>query len=54
MTVVTDRYDPVFGLETHVELGTVTKMFCGCVAKFGGEPNSQVCPVLVCRARCRW
>jgi aspartyl-tRNA(Asn)/glutamyl-tRNA(Gln) amidotransferase subunit B len=45
MTVVTDRYDPVFGLETHVELGTVTKMFCGCVAKFGGEPNSQVCPV---------
>jgi aspartyl-tRNA(Asn)/glutamyl-tRNA(Gln) amidotransferase subunit B len=45
MTVVTDRYDPVIGLETHVELGTVTKMFCGCVAKFGGEPNSQVCPV---------
>ncbi len=45
MTVVTDRYDPVFGLETHVELGTATKMFCGCLAKFGGEPNSQVCPV---------
>jgi aspartyl-tRNA(Asn)/glutamyl-tRNA(Gln) amidotransferase subunit B len=45
MTVVTDRYDPVIGLETHVELGTVTKMFCGCVAKFGGDPNSQVCPV---------
>jgi aspartyl-tRNA(Asn)/glutamyl-tRNA(Gln) amidotransferase subunit B len=45
MTAVTDRYDPVFGLETHVELGTVTKMFCGCVARFGGEPNSQVCPV---------
>jgi aspartyl-tRNA(Asn)/glutamyl-tRNA(Gln) amidotransferase subunit B len=38
-------YEPVFGLETHVELGTRTKMFCGCVAAFGGEPNSQVCPV---------
>ena len=39
------RYDPVFGLETHVELGTRTKMFCGCPATFGAEPNSQVCPV---------
>jgi len=39
------RYEPVFGLETHVELGTRTKMFCGCVTTFGGEPNSQVCPV---------
>jgi aspartyl-tRNA(Asn)/glutamyl-tRNA(Gln) amidotransferase subunit B len=39
------RYDPVLGLETHVELGTATKMFCGCPAKFGGEPNSLVCPV---------
>jgi aspartyl-tRNA(Asn)/glutamyl-tRNA(Gln) amidotransferase subunit B len=39
------RYDPVIGLETHVELGTVTKMFCGCPAQFGGEPNSLVCPV---------
>jgi aspartyl-tRNA(Asn)/glutamyl-tRNA(Gln) amidotransferase subunit B len=45
MTLITDRYDPVIGLETHVELGTATKMFCGCPAKFGGEPNSQVCPV---------
>jgi aspartyl-tRNA(Asn)/glutamyl-tRNA(Gln) amidotransferase subunit B len=47
MTVetVTDRYDPVIGLETHVELGTRTKMFCGCTTVFGGEPNSQVCPV---------
>jgi aspartyl-tRNA(Asn)/glutamyl-tRNA(Gln) amidotransferase subunit B len=40
-----DRYEPVIGLETHVELGTVTKMFCGCRAAFGGEPNTQVCPV---------
>ena len=39
------RYEPVIGLETHVELGTRTKMFCGCTTRFGGEPNSQVCPV---------
>jgi aspartyl-tRNA(Asn)/glutamyl-tRNA(Gln) amidotransferase subunit B len=39
------RYEPVIGLETHVELGTRTKMFCGCTTVFGAEPNSQVCPV---------
>jgi aspartyl-tRNA(Asn)/glutamyl-tRNA(Gln) amidotransferase subunit B len=39
------RYDPVIGLETHIELGTVTKMFCGCPTQFGAEPNTQVCPV---------
>jgi aspartyl-tRNA(Asn)/glutamyl-tRNA(Gln) amidotransferase subunit B len=39
------RYEPVFGLETHVELGTRTKMFCGCTAVFGAEPNTQTCPV---------
>jgi aspartyl-tRNA(Asn)/glutamyl-tRNA(Gln) amidotransferase subunit B len=39
------RYEPVFGLETHVELGTATKMFCGCPTTFGAEPNSQTCPV---------
>jgi aspartyl-tRNA(Asn)/glutamyl-tRNA(Gln) amidotransferase subunit B len=38
-------YDPVMGLEVHVELGTRTKMFCGCSTELGGEPNSQVCPV---------
>ncbi|GGO92986.1 aspartyl/glutamyl-tRNA(Asn/Gln) amidotransferase subunit B [Wenjunlia tyrosinilytica] len=37
-------YDPVMGLEVHVELGTNTKMFCGCATTFGAEPNSQVCP----------
>ena len=42
---VTDRYDPVIGLETHVELGTASKMFCGCPTEFGAEPNTQVCPV---------
>ena len=40
-----ERYEPVIGLETHVELGTRTKMFCGCPTTFGAEPNSQVCPV---------
>ncbi len=39
------RFDPVFGLEVHVELGTVTKMFCGCPTTFGAEPNTQTCPV---------
>ena len=42
---VTARYEPVIGLETHVELGTRTKMFCGCPTGFGAEPNTQVCPV---------
>ena len=37
-------YDPAMGLEVHVELNTVTKMFCGCPTVFGGEPNTQVCP----------
>ncbi|GAA2348087.1 Asp-tRNA(Asn)/Glu-tRNA(Gln) amidotransferase subunit GatB [Dactylosporangium salmoneum] len=40
-----DRFEPVIGLETHVELGTNTKMFCGCPTAFGAEPNTQVCPV---------
>ena len=39
------RYEPVIGLETHVELGTTTKMFCGCPTVFGLPPNSAVCPV---------
>jgi aspartyl-tRNA(Asn)/glutamyl-tRNA(Gln) amidotransferase subunit B len=38
-------FDPVLGLEVHVELNTATKMFCGCPTAFGAEPNSQVCPV---------
>jgi len=37
--------EPVIGIETHVELGTVTKMFCSCPTTFGAEPNTQVCPV---------
>ena len=39
------KYEPLFGLETHVELGTVTKMFCGCITTFGAEPNTHTCPV---------
>jgi len=39
------QFDPVLGLEVHVELSTATKMFCGCVNAFGGEPNTNVCPV---------
>ncbi|HEX5598328.1 MAG TPA: Asp-tRNA(Asn)/Glu-tRNA(Gln) amidotransferase subunit GatB [Micromonosporaceae bacterium] len=42
---VVERYEPVIGLETHVELGTRTKMFCGCPTDFGGAPNSRVCPI---------
>jgi aspartyl-tRNA(Asn)/glutamyl-tRNA(Gln) amidotransferase subunit B len=37
-------YDPVMGLEVHVELGTKTKMFCGCSTALGAAPNTQTCP----------
>ena len=40
-------FDPVMGLEVHVELGTATKMFCGCPTDFGADPNTQVCPVCI-------
>ena len=39
-----ERFDPVMGLEVHVELGTRTKMFCSCPTEFGAEPNTEVCP----------
>jgi aspartyl-tRNA(Asn)/glutamyl-tRNA(Gln) amidotransferase subunit B len=39
------EYEVIIGLETHAELATVTKLFCGCSTKFGAEPNTQVCPV---------
>jgi aspartyl-tRNA(Asn)/glutamyl-tRNA(Gln) amidotransferase subunit B len=38
-------FEPVIGMEVHVELGTESKMFCGCPTKFGAPPNTQVCPV---------
>ncbi|MGW4641429.1 Asp-tRNA(Asn)/Glu-tRNA(Gln) amidotransferase subunit GatB [Sphaerisporangium sp. NPDC004334] len=40
-----ERFEPVLGLETHVELGTASKMFCGCSTAFGAPPNTHVCPV---------
>jgi aspartyl-tRNA(Asn)/glutamyl-tRNA(Gln) amidotransferase subunit B len=39
------RYEPVIGLEIHVQLRTKTKMFCGCALSFGEEPNTRTCPV---------
>ncbi len=39
------EFEPVIGLETHVELGTASKMFCGCDTSFGAEPNTHTCPV---------
>jgi aspartyl-tRNA(Asn)/glutamyl-tRNA(Gln) amidotransferase subunit B len=39
------RYEPVIGLEVHVQLGTRTKIFCACPNEFGAEPNTNVCPV---------
>ncbi len=38
------KYQPVIGLEVHVQLLTATKAFCSCVNKYGGEPNTHVCP----------
>ncbi|HEY3409418.1 MAG TPA: Asp-tRNA(Asn)/Glu-tRNA(Gln) amidotransferase subunit GatB, partial [Propionicimonas sp.] len=38
-------FDPVLGLEVHVELNTASKMFCGCSTAFGAEPNTHTCPV---------
>ena len=39
------KYEPVIGLEIHVQLDTQTKMFCGCALSFGEEPNTRTCPV---------
>jgi len=39
------KYEAVIGIECHVELKTISKMFCGCPNEFGGEPNTKVCPV---------
>lgn len=43
--MTTVQYETVIGMETHAELKTNSKMFCGCAAEFGGEPNTQVCPI---------
>jgi len=39
------QYEPVIGLEVHVQLLTKTKIFCGCSTRFGNPPNTNVCPV---------
>jgi aspartyl-tRNA(Asn)/glutamyl-tRNA(Gln) amidotransferase subunit B len=39
------KYEPVIGLEVHVQLNTQTKIFCGCPVAFGAPPNTNVCPV---------
>jgi aspartyl-tRNA(Asn)/glutamyl-tRNA(Gln) amidotransferase subunit B len=41
------NYQLVCGLETHVELSTKTKIFCGCTTEFGGQPNTHCCPVCI-------
>ena len=38
-------YEPVIGVEIHIQLSTRTKMFCGCSLSFGDEPNTHTCPV---------
>ena len=38
------KYQPVIGLEVHVQLLTESKAFCGCINQYGGEPNTHVCP----------
>ena len=42
---MTGGWETVIGLETHVQLRTVSKLFCGCSAAFGAPPNTNVCPV---------
>ena len=39
------KWETVIGLEVHVQLKTASKLFCGCPNKFGGEPNTHICPV---------
>lgn len=41
------KYEMVAGFETHVELSTKTKIFCGCTTKFGGDPNTHCCPICI-------
>ncbi len=43
------KYQPVIGVEVHVQLSTKSKMFCACEVRFGAEPNSLTCPV--CQAQ---
>ena len=53
---VTERtareYEPVIGVEIHVQLATRTKMFCGCELSFGDEPNTHTCPICLRTPAC--
>jgi len=42
---ILERWEPVIGLEVHAQLRTESKLFCGCSARFGAEPNQHTCPV---------
>ena len=44
-SAIREKYEPVIGLEVHVQLLTQTKIFCGCSTQFGAPPNTNVCPV---------
>ena len=44
-SAVLTKYEPVIGLEVHVQLLTATKAFCGCANYFGSDPNTNICPV---------
>ena len=41
------KYELVAGFETHIELSTKTKIFCGCTTQFGGDPNTHCCPICI-------
>jgi aspartyl-tRNA(Asn)/glutamyl-tRNA(Gln) amidotransferase subunit B len=45
MTIDAIPYEPVIGLEVHAQLSTRSKIFCGCSATYGAQPNSQTCPI---------
>ena len=44
MNSILEKWDPIIGLEVHAQLSTKTKMFCGCVNKYGDFPNKNTCP----------
>ncbi|HKY61569.1 MAG TPA: Asp-tRNA(Asn)/Glu-tRNA(Gln) amidotransferase subunit GatB, partial [Gemmatimonadota bacterium] len=45
MPEILERWEPVIGLEVHVQLATASKIFCACSTRYGAPPNTQVCPV---------